>query len=138
MSQQYQTKQISQETLRRYLSPVPGGGTATLGNKRELVVVVRGIIERLNFPSDLMLTLGRGSQDPTRLIDLTPFGAVDRGVSRTHARLHIENDHLFLTDLGSTNGTFLAGERLAAYQPALVRKDDEILVGTLPLRVLFR
>ncbi|HEX4637583.1 MAG TPA: SpoIIE family protein phosphatase [Rhizomicrobium sp.] len=41
----------------------------------------------------------------------------DSEVSRTHCRLTLENDSLIVTDLGSTNGTFIDGMRIAAPTP---------------------
>lgn len=37
----------------------------------------------------------------------------DPGVSRRHARLAVRDSHLVLTDLGSSNGTWLGGRRVA-------------------------
>lgn len=37
---------------------------------------------------------------------------VDRFISRRHARLQSKHDSVMLEDLGSTNGTFVDGERL--------------------------
>lgn len=54
------------------------------------------------------ITLGRGSSRPSRLIlDLTEYGAKDRGVSREHALLRPTVSRLYLIDLGSTNQTFV-------------------------------
>ena len=47
----------------------------------------------------------------------------NRAISRFHAKLEREKDHFYLTDLNSTNGTFLNGIRLTAN----VRK--EIVIG---------
>ncbi len=48
-------------------------------------------------------------------------------VSREHARIRREGRKLLLEDLGSTNGTFLNDERLAA--PAELRDGDQVAVG---------
>ena len=56
------------------------------------------------------------------------------GVSRLHARITISNDAAVLEDLGSTNGTWLHGNRLAA--PATLADGDEIRLG--PVAVVFR
>ena len=48
-------------------------------------------------------------------------------VSRHHARLVVSDDAVTLEDLGSKNGTFVAGERLTV--PKAVRDGDEITVG---------
>lgn len=45
-------------------------------------------------------------------VDLTPFGGTGSGVSRRHATLRYGSGGWTLTDLGSTNGTFLNTARL--------------------------
>ncbi len=53
----------------------------------------------------------------------------DRGVSRRHARISRGTDGAWtLTDLGSTNGTFLNGTRVRA---ARLQDGDEIRVGAV-------
>src|SRR5579859_2531719 len=39
-------------------------------------------------------------------VDLTPFGAREKGVSRQHLLIRRQNALLYATDLGSTNGTY--------------------------------
>jgi DNA-binding winged helix-turn-helix (wHTH) protein len=56
------------------------------------------------------------------------------GVSRRHAQIVISGDGAMLEDLGSTNGTWLRGERLTA--PAPLGDGDEIRLG--PAVVTFR
>ncbi len=51
----------------------------------------------------------------------------DPEVSRRHARFFIQNDNAFVEDLGSTNGTFLNGERIDS--PQQLRKGDVITFG---------
>jgi DNA-binding response OmpR family regulator len=50
-----------------------------------------------------------------------------RRVSREHARLRREGWRVILEDLGSTNGTFLNGERVL--DPLELRDDDRVRVG---------
>jgi DNA-binding winged helix-turn-helix (wHTH) protein len=52
-------------------------------------------------------------------------------VSRRHARLRITGGQAVLEDLGSRNGTFVRGERLAA--PALLQDGDEFRVGSVSI-----
>ena len=55
----------------------------------------------------------------------------DAGVSRRHAGLRLESDgSAWLTDLGSTNGTYHNGLRLRPKEPARVVDGDRIRVGT--------
>lgn len=116
------------------------GGTSNLGERREVILLVRGMVERLLIEPGLIFKLGRFDVSKKQIneVDLTPYGALDRGVSRIHAELHLEDDKLFITDLGSTNGTYLSGQRLNPNKPALLRKGDELLLGRLAIQVLFR
>jgi len=71
-------------------------------------------------------------------IDLTPYGALDRGVSRSHAILHLAGDNLLVADQNSTNGTFLRGDRLTPNEPVMLQNGDELLLGRLAIQVLFK
>jgi DNA-binding winged helix-turn-helix (wHTH) protein len=53
----------------------------------------------------------------------------DTAVSRRHARILVRDDSALLEDLGSKNGTFLNGVRLA--EPATLRPGDAITVGSI-------
>jgi len=51
----------------------------------------------------------------------------DPEISRRHARFFVRDDNIFLEDLGSTNGTFLNGERIST--PQQLRAGDVITFG---------
>lgn len=51
----------------------------------------------------------------------------DAEVSRRHARLVLQGDGYVLEDLGSTNGTFIQGQRLNA--PVVLRPGETITIG---------
>jgi len=59
---------------------------------------------------------------------------LDSGVSRRHARLVLQGSVYILEDLGSTNGTFINGQRLAA--PRALQPNDIIMLGD-KVRLLF-
>jgi DNA-binding NtrC family response regulator/pSer/pThr/pTyr-binding forkhead associated (FHA) protein len=54
----------------------------------------------------------------------------DKSVSRTHARFAFDGDAVTVADLGSSNGTFVNGKRLAKDERARVGAGDEILLGS--------
>jgi hypothetical protein len=58
---------------------------------------------------------------------------VEEMVSRKHARIAYENDTVFIEDLGSTNGTFVNGEKVKRAQ---LREGDRVLIGTSILKVV--
>jgi len=115
-------------------------GTTTVGDSREVVLLIRGMPERLVMEENKTYMLGRfdtGKYTATD-IDLTPYGAIDRGVSRQHAILHLEDNSLYITDLDSTNGTFVGGQRLEPHEPTIIHKGDEVLLGRLAIQIMFR
>jgi predicted component of type VI protein secretion system len=86
------------------------------------------------------LVLGRvgasGLRHPD--VDLTAWGAVEYGVSRLHAAIEIREEAVFLTDLGSTNGTYLNGLQLPAGEHRVVCSGDAIYFGNLLTHLYFR
>jgi DNA-binding response OmpR family regulator len=54
-----------------------------------------------------------------------------RRVSREHTRVQRQGRHVMLVDLGSTNGTFLNGERMLA--PVRLRDGDSVSIGDVIL-----
>lgn len=80
--------------------------------------------------------IGRGD-DPSANpdLDLEPFGASRHGVSRQHALLRPTEDNLYLTDLGSTNGTRYNGIRLTASQVYALNHNDVISFGNVVFQV---
>jgi hypothetical protein len=57
---------------------------------------------------------------------------VEDMVSRKHAKISWNNDALIIEDLGSTNGTFVNGEKI---KRARLKEGDRVLVGTSIVRV---
>lgn len=50
-------------------------------------------------------------------------------VSRRHCRIEVQGGHVRLTDLGSTCGTYLRGEKLTPNVPVLLHKGDTFALG---------
>ena len=65
------------------------------------------------------LTIGRDSSNDVAINDAE--------ISRKHARLTFQGGKYVLEDLGSTNGTFVNGQRLAA--PAVLKAGDVVSLG---------
>jgi hypothetical protein len=71
-------------------------------------------------------------------VDLTAYAGYRMGVSRRHAAIRLQEHHLHVSDLGSSNGTFLNGTRLNAHRPYQLRDGDEVRLGQMVLRVFFQ
>jgi hypothetical protein len=58
---------------------------------------------------------------------------VEDMVSRKHARITMQSDQIWIEDLGSTNGTFVNGEKI---KRAHLKEGDRVLIGTSILKVI--
>jgi len=109
--------------------------------EREFMIVVRGLREEYQITNTKRLLIGRLSldSDPQVDIDLDPYGASRYGISRIHAQFTLDDRrHLYITDLGSTNGTMLAGRKLKPDVRSLIHNGDKIILGTLMMQLYFR
>jgi hypothetical protein len=80
--------------------------------------------------------LGRmAPHDAQVRVDLTHYGAMDKGVSRQHVILKRANNGLVVEDLGSSNGTWLNDERLQPHQPAPIATGARLRLGQLELEI---
>lgn len=94
---------------------------------------------RVSVPSRAGLTVGRTDESEHRSlgIDLTQYNGLQNGVSRVHAMVQRQGETLVVSDLGSSNGTRLNNQLLAAHAPRVIRSGDEIQFGNLTARVRF-
>jgi len=82
--------------------------------------------------------LGRKSEEnDATLVDLTPFGAYQVGVSRRHTLIRQTKQGYEIIDQGSTNGTFLNGERLVADKPYTLPVSSQVSLGRLHLLMAY-
>src|SRR5580700_4095049 len=58
---------------------------------------------------------------------------VEDMVSRKHARIAMQTDQIWIEDLGSTNGTFVNGEKI---KRARLKEGDRVLIGTSILKLI--
>jgi len=115
---------------------------APVGNIPRYFQRIRFLIDgkNLDLPVSANLTVGRadpGSTDQRPDVDLMPFDAIDKGVSRNHISLTWKNDLIYVADLESRNGTHLNGQRLMPGIARLLRDGDELLIGQLAVRIHF-
>jgi pSer/pThr/pTyr-binding forkhead associated (FHA) protein len=106
---------------------------------REIILLVRGITERIPLTDDLSIVLGRADLKTGYKpeVDLTPYGAQNRGVSRSHLRLYVDQGQLYVTDLDSANGSFIGDQRLMPNEPHPLKTGDLVYLGSLPVQIIF-
>ncbi len=97
---------LSRQLALRFISGKYQGGEFPLGDAREIVV---------GRSSDLDMVL------------------VEDMVSRRHARIACNDSQIVIEDLGSTNGTFVNGEKI---KRATLKEGDRVLIGTSILKVV--
>jgi len=89
--------------------------------------------QRINIPlpGKDSLTLGRTHRQIVADINLGPYGAIEAGVSRHHARLTRNDAGWFIDDLKSLNGTFVNEVKVLPGQPVRLKDGDLLRCGQL-------
>lgn len=115
-------------------------GTARFAEQATIVLHVRDANDPIMLEPQQRTILGRldvsAYQKPD--LDLTPFGALEKGVSRIHAAIFRSDETLTLVDMNSANGTHLNGQRLIPHQPRVLRDGDEIQFGKMVAHIYFK
>lgn len=116
-------------------------GTAQFTMRTRLVLHIEGKDDPLALAAAEIERIILGRTDPSTGylpdINLTPYDALEKGVSRRHAAIVYANRALRLYDLDSANGTYVNGNRLAAQKPRILRDGDDIRLGQLGIQVAF-
>jgi hypothetical protein len=101
-------------------APRPGGRSYVLR-------FISGKYQGGEFPvvPDKQILIGRSSD-----LDMV---LVEDMVSRKHARIAMQADQIWIEDLGSTNGTFVNGEKI---KRARLKEGDRVLIGTSILKLI--
>jgi len=73
------------------------------------------------------IVIGRGESD---------ISIEHPAISRTHARIECDAEHMTLSDLGSSNGTFIRGIPCLAGEVLFINDSDDIALGDVRVRVM--
>jgi hypothetical protein len=115
---------------------------AHFGPNATMIVIIHGAPKPLTLRpgANAELTIGRSSGAmPMRPdIDLAAYNAENLGVSRLHASLRRRTNLLTLEDLNSRNCTYINGQRLHPHEVRIVKDGDEIRLGKLTMKVVFK
>src|SRR6516165_1801201 len=103
-------------------SPAPRPGVRSY-----VLRFISGKYQGGEFPiaTDKQILVGRSSD-----LDMV---LVEDMVSRKHARIAMQGEQIWIEDLGSTNGTFVNGEKI---KRARLKEGDRVLIGTSILKVI--
>jgi len=114
-------------------TPTPVSGRTSLAPS---MLVVVGAGAPLPLPAAPQAIIGRS--DPVSKfypdIDLNPYGALDQGVGRRHARIFVQGGQVLIEDLDSINGTLVNGQRVLPFQSRALADGDQITLGRMLLR----
>jgi pSer/pThr/pTyr-binding forkhead associated (FHA) protein len=116
--------------------------SSDLGSGQAITYTLDLLIEADDQPIPVMLVVegravvGRVRGDATGVdLDLAPYGASQRGVSRQHAAFLSDARGVFIEDLLSTSGTRINGALIKPNVQYRLRPDDEISLGMMRLTV---
>jgi hypothetical protein len=115
-------------------------GTARFAATASVLLHFREHNQPIAIQPSKRILIGRADQNSQQRpdVDLTPYGALEKGVSRIHASLERDDETLNIIDMGSSNGTYLNGQRLTANQPRVLRDGDEVRFGKMIAHVYFK
>lgn len=107
--------QGNQETLNKELQKAK--------EQEACLIIIRGSPQgHRYFLTQAEMTLGRDSA-----ADIT---VSDQGISRKHAKITKTGEKVFISDLGSSNGTFVNDKRIATGEIKELEKEDMIKLGS--------
>ncbi len=128
----------SEERIRDQVDSLPPARPAVVQD----VAIALHIVETgqmIALENGTEFTLGRLDGAARPEIDLSPFDAFKKGVSRLHASIRVEdNQTVKLVDLGSTNGTWVNGSKIEPHIPVTLHHGDVIALGKLIVQALIR
>lgn len=103
-----------------------GSGQSAAG-KSFILRFISGKYQGGEFPitPEKQIIVGRSSD-----LDMV---LVEDMVSRKHAKIQLQQDQIWIEDLGSTNGTFVNGEKI---KRARLKEGDRVLIGTSILKLV--
>jgi hypothetical protein len=97
-----------------------------------------GSATQIAIATDEEFILGRKSEGDTEpMVDLTHPDGLAMGVSRRHAKIRSTPEGYWITDLNSSNGTWLDGKILPPSQPVELPSGGTVQLGRLKLVVIY-
>jgi hypothetical protein len=132
-----ETMQLDRNTLGNLLESI--SEVSALLHSDDTLVLSYGQSQRnLSLHSKVIFGRDMSALGGGDLVDLEHFVGHQAGISRRHAEMICTaNGDVILTDLASSNGTFINGQKLTPLRPYTVQDGDELVFGTLHIRFEF-
>lgn len=114
-----------------------GADSLVIFNVRDTDLAVE--VRPQRFDKDIIVGRSTGTNAMMPDVDLARANAAEFGVSRLHVAFRYDNEAnaIQVYDLGSSNGSFINGQRLHPKEVRVLRHNDELRLGRLVLRVAF-
>jgi hypothetical protein len=129
----------------RFEPEMEGYNPDHFGAKTTLILLVRHNknqyrIQPQNYGREIVVGRSDVGAPMTPDIDLANQGAGELGVSRMHLSIHYDaiNNTLSVTDMKSSNGSFVNNQKLHPHEVRVLRHGDELRLGRLVLGVTFQ
>lgn len=107
------------------VNDVYGSERTVAPTMKKTLLAIGGQYNDAQFPLDMPIVMGREAGRCNIV-----FAADTKGVSKVHCEIKSENGRVFLTDLGSTYGTLVNGERqLRANETVELQTGDRFRIG---------
>lgn len=118
--------------------PAPPVSSSSVDAVVSLHLIESGMILHLTGQNEF--TLGRVAEGQPILpdVDLSPYEGYAQGVSRLHSALKLNNQRVYITDLGSSNGTRVNGQKIMPNVDYPLSHGDVIALGKFKIQVLIR
>lgn len=105
------------------------------GQLKGMLDIINSGITTQSLPlSKSPFVIGRESPEEGFMPDLNLLPYDDRFISRRHAQIMRQGKQFTITDLGSSNSTFVNKKRLIAHTSQPMRSGDQIMIGKVHLR----
>jgi len=104
-----------------------------------IAIYVAGTAKPVFLSSDQEFIIGRKVQATSEVfLDLSKLGGYYLGLSRRHAMIRRTEHGYEVTDLSSSNGTWLNDERLIPHKPYLLTSGSQLRFARMQFFVLYR
>lgn len=111
----------------------------TLVPERGIAIYVEGVSKPVFLYSSDEFVMGRRVGETAGiLLDLSPLGGYHMGLSRRHALIQRTEHGYEITDLGSSNGTWVNNERLVPHTAYPLASGSQLRLARMRFLVIYR